>query len=69
MARQHSLSVILITQDEADRVRPCLESVNGWADEIVVVDSGSRDDTVAICREYTPRIHITDDWPGDGIQK
>jgi len=68
MARLHSLSVIVITRDEADRIGRALESVSGWADEIIVLDSGSSDDTVAIVREYTDRVEVTD-WPGFGIQK
>ena len=62
------LSVILITQDESADIRACLESVR-WADEIVVVDGGSRDDTIAICREYTDKIYVSEDWPGFGPQK
>ena len=62
-----SISIILITQNEADNIRRCLDSVV-WADEIIVVDSGSTDGTQAICREYTE--HVFDrDWPGFGIQK
>lgn len=62
------LSVILITQDESADIRACLDSVR-WADEIVVVDGGSRDDTIAICREYTDKIYVSEDWPGFGPQK
>lgn len=61
------LSAILIVRNAADVVRDCLESVR-FADEIVVLDSGSTDDTVAICREYTPLVEVTD-WPGFGPQK
>jgi glycosyltransferase involved in cell wall biosynthesis len=61
------LSVILITMNEEDFVRACLESV-AWADEIIVVDSGSTDTTIDICREYTDRILVTD-WPGPGAQR
>ncbi len=64
----YSLSVIIITQDEADNIRACLESV-AWADEIIVVDSGSEDDTAAISREFTPHVHVHSDWPGFGVQK
>lgn len=62
-----SLSVIIITKNEALNIRDCIESVK-WADEIIVVDSGSTDDTLAICREFTPHVY-THDWPGFGIQK
>ncbi len=62
-----SLSVIVITKNEADDIRACLESV-AWADEIIVVDSGSSDATVAIAREFTPHVHVHD-WPGFGAQK
>lgn len=61
------LSVAIITYNEAHNIRRCLESV-AWASEIVVFDSGSTDETVAICRQYTPRVQVTD-WPGFGVQK
>ncbi len=67
-ARKASLSVIMIVRDEADRIRVCLDAVHGWADEIIILDSGSRDDTVAICRQYTDQVEQTD-WPGFGRQK
>lgn len=63
----HKLSVILITKNEAGNIRACLESV-AWADEIIVVDSGSSDATVAIAREFTSQVHVHD-WPGFGAQK
>lgn len=62
-----SLSVIIITKNEAGNIRDCLESVT-WADEIIVVDSGSTDDTVEISRKYTPHVYELD-WPGFGPQK
>jgi glycosyltransferase involved in cell wall biosynthesis len=61
------LSVIIITKNEAANIRACLESV-AWADEIVVVDSGSSDATVQICRELGAKVHVHD-WPGFGRQK
>ena len=65
--RRHTLSVIVLTYNEAHRVRACLESV-AWADEIVVVDGGSTDDTREIAREFTPHVHVSDllgpDRPG-----
>ena len=65
--RLPTLSVILITRNEADNIAACLESV-AWADQIVVVDSGSDDETAAICRRYTEQVSVTD-WPGFGPQK
>jgi len=61
------LSVIIITKNEAHNIEDCLKSV-AWADEIVVVDSGSTDGTVDICKRYTDKILVTD-WPGYGAQK
>jgi O-antigen ligase len=66
--RHHSLSVIVICKNEADRIDRCLGSVAGWADEIIVLDSDSSDDTVAIAKRYTDRVEVTD-WPGFGPQK
>lgn len=63
-----TLSVIIIAQDEADRITTCLESVKEIADEIIVLDSGSSDGTVDISRRYTERVYETD-WPGYGPQK
>lgn len=61
------LSVIIITKNEGENIRACIESVN-WADEIIVVDSGSSDATVEICRELGAQVH-QHDWPGFGMQK
>ncbi len=63
-----ALSVVIITKNEAGNIRDCLESV-AWADEIIVVDSGSQDDTVAICQEYTNKVFIHSEWQGFGAQK
>lgn len=63
-----SLSVIIITKNEASNIRACLESV-AWADEIIAVDSGSTDDTVSICKAMGARVYVYTDWPGFGQQK
>lgn len=61
------LSVIIIAKNEALHLRTCLDSIR-WVDEIIVLDSGSTDDTVAIAKEFTDKVYSTD-WPGYGIQK
>ena len=63
-----TLSVIIITKNEEAMIRRCLQSA-AWADEIIVVDSSSSDNTVAICRELNATVHSFDDWPGFGAQK
>ena len=63
-----SLSVIIITKNEAHDIRDCLTSV-AWADEIIVLDSGSTDETPSIAREFTPNVYSSSDWQGFGIQK
>lgn len=62
------LSVIIIVKNEAEMIARCLKSV-AWADEIVVLDSGSEDDTVNICRALGARVEVARDWPGFGPQK
>lgn len=56
------VSAVVLTQDVEDLIRECLASAV-WADEIVVMDGGSRDRTLAICREFTNRI-FERPWPG-----
>jgi len=62
-----SVSVAVIALDEEERLRACLESV-AWADEVVVIDSGSGDKTVPIAREFTDRV-LFHAWEGYGAQK
>jgi glycosyltransferase involved in cell wall biosynthesis len=62
-----SISVIIITLNESSKIESCLQSV-AWASEIIVVDSGSTDNTTEICRKYTNEVYQTD-WPGYGLQK
>jgi len=62
------ISVYYITQDEEKRLPESLERVSDWADEIIVVDSGSTDNTVAIARSFGARV-IHRPWEGFASQK
>jgi (heptosyl)LPS beta-1,4-glucosyltransferase len=61
------LSVAIITQDEEDRLPDCLKSVS-FGDEVLVVDSGSKDATVDIARSFGCRV-ISEPWRGYAKQK
>jgi len=61
------LSAVLITRNAAAVLEPCLESL-AFADEIVVVDSGSSDRTAEIARERGARL-VQKEWLGFGRQK
>lgn len=61
------LSAVLIARDEEPRIAACLESLS-FADEIVVVESGSTDRTVEVARRFTDRV-VTLPWRGFGPQK
>lgn len=63
-----TLSVYIICKNEALSIRECLESVT-WADEIVVLDSGSTDNTLDIAKQFTDKVYVNEDWQGFGIQK
>jgi glycosyltransferase involved in cell wall biosynthesis len=62
------LSVVIITKNELRHIAACLESVR-FADEIIVLDSGSTDGTVEIARQHGASVHQSEDWPGFGPQK
>ncbi|HEY1394042.1 MAG TPA: glycosyltransferase family 2 protein [Methylibium sp.] len=63
-----SLSVIVITRNEAANIEACLASAS-FADEWVVVDSNSSDGTREIAERFGARVIETHDWPGFGPQK
>jgi glycosyltransferase involved in cell wall biosynthesis len=60
------LSVVIVARDEAHNIADCVASAS-FADEVLVLDSGSRDDTVALAQAAGARVVCTD-WPGYGPQ-
>ena len=66
--RKLPISCFVITKNEADNIERCVRSVVDWVDEVIVVDCGSSDGTVAIARAAGARV-VHNDWPGFGPQK
>ena len=61
------LTVTVITRNESANIDAALGSV-AWADEVIVIDAESTDDTAAIARRHTPRVEVRP-WPGFSAQK
>jgi glycosyltransferase involved in cell wall biosynthesis len=62
------ISAVIITCNEEKNIARCLQSLQGVADEAIVVDSGSTDRTVEICRQLGAKV-IHQQWLGYGAQK
>ena len=57
MKKKNNISVVIATFNSAEFIENCLKSVD-WAEEIIVVDDGSTDNTVDIVKKYTKNIHF-----------
>ncbi|SHL40696.1 glycosyltransferase family 2 protein [Roseibium suaedae] len=68
MSQPLPLSVFIIAKNEADRIGKSIQSVIGWADEVIVIDSGSTDGTPEVASSLGARV-IHNDWLGYGPQK
>lgn len=62
------VSVFIIAKNEADRIPVVIRAVRDWVDEVIVVDSGSADDTVAVSESLGACV-VFNAWPGYGPQK
>ncbi|MBI3310719.1 MAG: glycosyltransferase family 2 protein, partial [Serratia liquefaciens] len=68
MSDRKSLSVVIIAKNEAGLLPDCLRSV-AWADEIIMLDSGSQDDSVAVAESLGVKVFTHTDWQGFGKQR
>ncbi|WP_447886634.1 glycosyltransferase family 2 protein [Serratia fonticola] len=68
MSHRNSLSVVMIAKNEAELLSECLQSV-AWADEIIVLDSGSSDGSVALAESLGAKVFTHTDWQGFGKQR
>ena len=66
--RRPTLTIGVLTKNEGHRIAACLQSA-AFADEIVLVDSGSTDDTVAIAQRLGAKVFIHADWQGFAVQR
>ncbi|GAB1385214.1 glycosyltransferase family 2 protein [Melaminivora sp.] len=66
--RSATLTVAVLTHNEAQRIEACLSSA-AFADQLLVVDSGSDDDTVAIAHRLGAEVHSYPDWQGFAVQR
>ncbi len=64
-----TLSVAMIIKNESQDLAQCLETVKGWVDEIVILDSGSSDNTKEIALQYGAKFYENTDWQGFGKQR
>ena len=52
-----TISVCMIVKDEAENLGPCLDCLKDFVEEIIIVDTGSKDDTKEIARQYTDQVY------------
>ncbi|MBV9866866.1 MAG: glycosyltransferase family 2 protein [Abitibacteriaceae bacterium] len=63
-----TIAAVIICKNEERIIRHALKSIASWVHEIVVVDSESTDNTVAICREFTTQVYVRP-WAGFSAQR
>lgn len=64
-----TLGVAMIVKNEAENLAACLATVQGWVDEIVILDSGSTDNTHEIAEQFGAKFYVNTDWQGFGKQR
>ncbi|MFD1806609.1 glycosyltransferase family 2 protein [Pasteurella oralis] len=64
-----TLSVAMIVKNESEHLAQCLDTVKDWVDEIVILDSGSTDNTQEIALSYGAKFYQNTDWQGFGRQR
>ncbi|MDP8161691.1 glycosyltransferase family 2 protein [Pasteurella skyensis] len=64
-----TISVAMIVKNEQQDLAQCLDTVKDWVDEIIILDSGSTDNTAQIASDYGAKFYTNTDWQGFGKQR
>ncbi|KEY91400.1 alpha-L-glycero-D-manno-heptose beta-1,4-glucosyltransferase [Candidatus Photodesmus blepharus] len=67
--KKSTLAAVLIVKNETQHLNACLETIYEWIDELVILDSGSTDNTEEIARKYTDKFFVNRNWSGFGLQR
>lgn len=67
--KKSTLSLVMICKNESKHLSACLETVKDIVDEIIILDSGSTDQTQQIAEEYSAKWYVNLDWQGFGKQR
>jgi (heptosyl)LPS beta-1,4-glucosyltransferase len=63
-----TIAAVLIVKNEANKLPACLVSLD-WVSEIIVLDSGSSDNTLEIAAQFSAKVFVNNDWQGFGVQR
>jgi glycosyltransferase involved in cell wall biosynthesis len=58
--KKQTISIVIAAKNEEKMISNCLDAVKQWANEIIIIDNGSSDKTVDICKKYTRKIYSYD---------
>ncbi len=67
--KKSTVSLVMIAKNEARHLAACLDTVHDIVDEIIILDSGSTDQTQQIAEKYGAKWYVNTDWQGFGIQR
>ncbi len=58
MTKNYSISAVILSKNSEKKIEKCLSSLKDWADEIIIVDGGSMDNTVKIAEQFGARVYL-----------
>ena len=69
LERPYRLSVVMMVKNEAKNLAITLPALKGWIDELIVLDSGSTDQSQQLVEEAGGQWYVNTEWPGFGKQR